>query len=560
MVMASRRCFRAVVAPRPTAPGIRASRATFSTTPRHQFNPAARARTDGVFTELSDARVSIPWIQAFRARRAQEAASTSIKSGAPDAHEPDPHTTTPPPPDKAPPLTPKHMRDSHHTVLLPLLDQPFLSDTYLNSAGHIRLGTIFMDLDALSGIVAYKHTGPGVTTVTAALDRIVIARPLVDLCNLRYSGCVTYAAGRSSMEITCTVSKASPGDAVADEPGPKDDDVTVLDPADVLLTCTFTMVSLNPTTRRPVPIPAITPTTPHEHALFTRGAARSVAKKALARASLLTTPPDASEAALSHRLWHRALAYHDPGDARRPPASALSMAATRLQTASIMQPQYRNRHSFMIFGGFLLKATFELAFCCAASFAHARPVFLHADPCTFSEPVPVGSVLYLTAHVAYTDPPLIDDGHDDHDDDHGNSDGGGGRLAKTDAAPAVRHGQRATPPGQDDDRSSPTHEAATPAPSRRTRVHVRVDSKVRDVTHGAARPCGSFHYTFAVDAPAHVHVLPRAYGEHMMWIDARRRARAAKEMEREEARERARAAGGSVEATREERAGDAVLG
>lgn len=61
----------------------------------------------------------------------------------------------------------------------------------------------------------------------------------------------------------------------------------------------------------------------------------------------------------------------------------------------------------MIFGGFHLKQTFELAFCCAASFAHARPTFISADPCTFRNPVPVGSVLYMTATVAYTDPPLV---------------------------------------------------------------------------------------------------------------------------------------------------------
>jgi hypothetical protein len=31
-----------------------------------------------------------------------------------------------------------------------------------------------MDLDALSGVIGYKHTGEGVTTVTAAVDRINI--------------------------------------------------------------------------------------------------------------------------------------------------------------------------------------------------------------------------------------------------------------------------------------------------------------------------------------------------------------------------------------------------
>ena len=64
----------------------------------------------------------------------------------------------------------------------------------------------------------------------------------------------------------------------------------------------------------------------------------------------------------------------------------------------------------MIFGGFLLKSTFELAFTCVASMSHTRPTFIALDPSTFENPVPVGSVLYLTATVAYTDSPLLGDG------------------------------------------------------------------------------------------------------------------------------------------------------
>ncbi len=49
-----------------------------------------------------------------------------------------------------------------------------------------RLGTLFMDLDALSGIVAYRHTGESVTTVTAAVDRIAIKHPLKEICPIAY--------------------------------------------------------------------------------------------------------------------------------------------------------------------------------------------------------------------------------------------------------------------------------------------------------------------------------------------------------------------------------------
>lgn len=96
-----------------------------------------------------------------------------------------------------------------------------------------------MDLDALSGIVAYKHTGESVTTVTAAVDRITINHPLDEICDLELSGQVTYATGRSSMEISLQVAKApAENQAVQEE--------------DVLLTCAFTMVSLDPATKKSV--------------------------------------------------------------------------------------------------------------------------------------------------------------------------------------------------------------------------------------------------------------------------------------------------------------------
>ena len=161
-----------------------------------------------------------------------------------------------------------------------------------------------------------------------------------------------------------------------------------------------------------------------------------------------------------------------------------------MHSSQIMQPQYRNRHNFMIFGGFLLKQTFELAFCCAASFSHSRPTFLSLDPSTFDNPVPVGSVLYLTATVAYTDPPLVDINNE-------------------------------------------SKVADGPKTSKYTRLQIRVDSKVRNIEHGDTKPTGQFNYTFLVEKD--VKVMPKTYSEFMIWIDARRRVeRVAKVMDKSE--------------------------
>ena len=161
------------------------------------------------------------------------------------------------------------------------------------------------------------------------------------------------------------------------------------------------------------------------------------------------------------------------------------MSQTTMQSSQIMQPQFRNRHNFMIFGGFLLKQSFELAFCCCAAFAHARPTFLSLDPSTFENPVPVGSVLYLTATVAYTDPPLI-------------------------RSSDLKHGDGTVSP-QASNRSS-----------KFTRVQVRVDSKVRNVEHGETKPTGQFSYTFLVEKD--IKIMPQTYSDFMIYVDARRRA------------------------------------
>lgn len=321
-----------------------------------------------------------------------------------------------------------------------------------------------MDLDALAGVVAYKHTGDSVTTVTAAVDRIIIKRRLTEICDLELSGLVTYATGRSSMEISLQVARAPRAGE-----RPKSEDV--------MMTCQFTMVSLDPTTKRPVNIRPIEPETEEERHWYASGEKNSAHRKKHLQASLLKQTPNDEESDLIHSMWQKQLQYHDPNDSERKPANVHFMDSTRLHTSTIMQPQYRNRHHFMVFGGYLLKQSFELAFCCAAAYAHTRPTFVSLDPSTFLNPVPVGSVLYCTATVVYTDPPLV----------------------------------------------RPTSDPEHTTESGMTRVQVRVDTKVRNVDHAETKPTGQFNYTFTVDKD--IKVMPRTYSEFMMYVDAERRAR-----------------------------------
>lgn len=154
-----------------------------------------------------------------------------------------------------------------------------------------------MDLDALSGVIAYKHTGEYVTTVTAAVDRITINHPLKELCDLELSGQVTYATGRSSMEISLQVAKApKKGAKVKKE--------------DVLMTCAFTMVSLDPGTKKPVAICPIKLETAEEKRLFALGEKNSNEKKAMAKNTLRKQTPNDEESDLIHAMWLKQLEYH----------------------------------------------------------------------------------------------------------------------------------------------------------------------------------------------------------------------------------------------------------
>lgn len=79
--------------------------------------------TDGVFRGLTDDRLPMPWIEAWRLQQEGK----NIASDEAGSRERD--------------LTPKKMSDSYHRVVLPLGHDPWLSDTYINASGHIRSST-----------------------------------------------------------------------------------------------------------------------------------------------------------------------------------------------------------------------------------------------------------------------------------------------------------------------------------------------------------------------------------------------------------------------------------
>jgi acyl-coenzyme A thioesterase 9 len=69
--------------------------------PRRGFAVVGRKSTDGVFRELTNARVAVPWVEALRKRDAGEKDQVDGTNDAVGERE----------------LTPKRMRDSYHSVV-----------------------------------------------------------------------------------------------------------------------------------------------------------------------------------------------------------------------------------------------------------------------------------------------------------------------------------------------------------------------------------------------------------------------------------------------------------
>jgi acyl-coenzyme A thioesterase 9 len=106
-------------------------------------------------------------------------------------------------------------------------------------------------------------------------------------------------------------------------------------------------------------------------------------------------PPTAEEGAILHGLWLE----RSDNDASQ--HNTVSMHETRQQIVRICHPQDRNIHS-SIFGGYLMRESYELAYTTASLFLKGRPFMVASDEIVFKKPVSIGSILFLTSEVTFS--------------------------------------------------------------------------------------------------------------------------------------------------------------
>ena len=84
----------------------------------------------------------------------------------------------------------------------------------------------------------------------------------------------------------------------------------IVEKDDVLMTCAFTMVSLDPSTKKPVAICPIKLETEEEERIFSLGENNYKEKKAMSKTALRKQTPNDEESDLIHAMWLKQLEYH----------------------------------------------------------------------------------------------------------------------------------------------------------------------------------------------------------------------------------------------------------
>ncbi|XP_022340976.1 acyl-coenzyme A thioesterase 9, mitochondrial-like isoform X2 [Crassostrea virginica] len=341
----------------------------------------------------------------------------------------------------------RSMSDSYSELIIPLSDVGS-RQKYLNpSMKGIRFGRILEDLDTFSVYASYKHTfvdrskKAAISIVTALVDRIEKQDEIAIDVDIIMSGNVTWA-GRSSMEVTTKLQQKL-------DSGTK-----------TILVARFLMVARNPQTKKAAVVCALKPQNPEEEQIFQMGEESKLRRQEETKRDLLKTHPSEAERELIHEKFLQTL---DPNfhtfRQQVKPDNTVWMEDTTLKNLHICFPESRNLYN-KIFGGYLMRKAYELAWANTAMYCSSRNVsLLIVDDIAFLKSVEIRSLLLMSSQVVYT---------------------------------------------QDKD------------------IQIHVHAEVIDPDMGSQSTSNNFHFTFRCHEPKIPEIMPRSYAEYMLYLDGKR--------------------------------------
>jgi acyl-coenzyme A thioesterase 9 len=305
-------------------------------------------------------------------------------------------------------LPPRRMLDSHDSAIIPLGSDPLLRDRYLTPEGGVRIGRLLEDMDVFAVHLVFKHVlnpkqvcfalhctyvdmmtalqGPGQASpfsiVTALVDQIDFTGKLRADCDIRMSGHVTWV-GKSSAESSLELEQLVEGQWRR------------------CTEATFVLVARDPLNKGSAFINPLAVEGEEERELFNRGEENKVRRYQISQDSLFKVPPTEEELGIIHDFFlntidHKAMSFK----ARVKPENSVWFEDAKLKNLIVCQPQNRNRFN-KIFGGFIMRQAFELAWANSYVFGKCRPWCVHMDDIWFRAPVEIGAMLYFNSQICY---------------------------------------------------------------------------------------------------------------------------------------------------------------
>lgn len=226
-----------------------------------------------------------------------------------------------------------------------------------------------------------------------------------------------------------------------------------------LLEARIVNVARDPLNKRPAFINPLVAETDEERNELEGGNERTKARREQAQMSLLKSAPTAEEREIIHQLFLESLP---------PRASTFSQRVKPDDSIWMDETKLKNviicfpqeRNLYSkIFGGFLMRQALELAFANATLHCHGRIYIKAIDDILFRKPVEVGSFLFFLSEIAYTEGCYM---------------------------------------------------------------QIRVHAEVVDPRTGERDTTNVFHFTIAAETIVSS-VMPKTYGESMLYLDGRRR-------------------------------------
>jgi len=348
-------------------------------------------------------------------------------------------------------LPARKMMDSYDEAVIPLGEDETLRDKYINYMGGVRFGRILEDMDVFSVWVCYKYVlnpkqdpaGPSpFCIVTALVDEIDLQRHTLKADeNIKLTGNVSWV-GKTSIEATLKLHQMREKQWHE------------------IIKARFVMVARDPLNRGSAFLNPVQLDTPEEKAMFAEGEVNNFRRKQTAQESLLKLPPTEEERALIHELFLATLDTKAHSfSVRVKPENTEWMENAKLKNVIICHPQERNRFN-KIFGGFIMRQAFELGWTNAFVYSKTRPFIVHVDDIWFRKPVEIGSLLYFSSQVVYT---------------------------------------------------------------QGSKLQVRVNASVVDPISDVQDTTNVFHFTFATRSTTPVRrIFPKTYSESMLYLDGKR--------------------------------------